>query len=298
MNELTTRTPGLIAAEINKIKEDTRKVVIHNSIEIGKRLEEAKELVEYGEWGIWLETEVNYSKSTANNLMKIFREYGADQISLIGDNLKSQAFGDLTYSQAVLLLGVPQEDREKFIEENTVEDLSTRELKKKIEELKKLTKDKEVLANERDAAYENLKELEESNKDLEESNRVLEEAFNSNVEEKNKLIEEINNLNNEIENVKNQPIELNVTPNENDEEVQAKLNKLKREKEEAERKLLEIQSSNNESAIRYKVHFNTIKNTFKSMLEELEEMKDKNEVDHSKYKNATRNLLNMMSDRL
>ena len=138
MEELQVkRTPGLIAAEINKIKQDTRKIVIYNSIEIGRKLCEAKELVPYGEWSKWLEEEVDYSQSTANNLMKIFNEYGADQISLLGDNLKSQTFGNLTYSQAVLLLGVPEVEREEFVKENNVEDMSARELKKAVDDLKK-----------------------------------------------------------------------------------------------------------------------------------------------------------------
>ena len=39
MSELTTsRTTDLIAAEIINIKEQTKKMVIYNSIEIGRRL--------------------------------------------------------------------------------------------------------------------------------------------------------------------------------------------------------------------------------------------------------------------
>ncbi len=133
MSGLTTRTPGLIAAEINKIKEDTKRILIYNSIEIGRKLTEAKEMLPHGEWGKWLKTEVDYSKTTANNLMKIFQEYGSEQINLLGDNLKSQTFGNLNYSQATLLLGVPAEEREKFVEENNVEEMSARELKKAIE---------------------------------------------------------------------------------------------------------------------------------------------------------------------
>ncbi|MGL5087096.1 MAG: DUF3102 domain-containing protein, partial [Clostridium sp.] len=46
MNELTVnRTPDLIAAEIRNIKEQTRKVVLYNSIEIGRKLTEAKSII-------------------------------------------------------------------------------------------------------------------------------------------------------------------------------------------------------------------------------------------------------------
>jgi len=98
------RTPQLIAIEINSIKEQTRKQVLFNSIEIGKRLAEAKIMLGHGEWGGWLKSYVDYSQSTANNLMRIFTDYGSSQITLFCDNAKSQALGNLSYTQAVALL--------------------------------------------------------------------------------------------------------------------------------------------------------------------------------------------------
>ena len=72
MNELQVqRTPELIAAEINHIKEETKRIVLNNSIEIGRRLTEAKLLIPHGQWGVWLKENVDYSKTTANNLMNI-----------------------------------------------------------------------------------------------------------------------------------------------------------------------------------------------------------------------------------
>ncbi|MDF2892513.1 MAG: hypothetical protein K0R80_2880, partial [Clostridia bacterium] len=46
---LIGRSPELIAAEINNIKNQTRKMMLYNSIEIGRRLIEAKTLVAHGE---------------------------------------------------------------------------------------------------------------------------------------------------------------------------------------------------------------------------------------------------------
>ncbi|MDF2790465.1 MAG: hypothetical protein K0S80_3566, partial [Neobacillus sp.] len=42
MTELLIRTPIMIATEINSIKEQTKKMLLVNSIEIGRRLVEAK----------------------------------------------------------------------------------------------------------------------------------------------------------------------------------------------------------------------------------------------------------------
>lgn len=97
MSNLIERTPSVIAFEINSIKEQTRTFVLQSSIEIGRRLIEAKAVVAHGSWGGWLEENVAYSQSTANSLMKIFKEYDAN----------SQTLGNLNYTQAVTLLGVP-----------------------------------------------------------------------------------------------------------------------------------------------------------------------------------------------
>ena len=132
------RTPQLIAVEINSIKEQARKMVLFNSIEIGRRLSEAKLLLEHGEWGEWLDKSVDYSQRTASNLMRIFEEYGTSQITLFCDNAKSQALANLNYTQAVALLGIPQEDRESFIEKNDIDSMSTRELQAVIKDNQEL----------------------------------------------------------------------------------------------------------------------------------------------------------------
>jgi len=135
MDEITiNRTPNLIAAEINNIKDQTKKMVLYNSIEIGRRLIEAKSLIDHGEWSVWLGKSVDYSQRTATNLMRIFEEYGADQITLLNDNAKSQALANLSYTQAVALLGIAEDEREGFIKGNDIDNMSTRELQKAIKE--------------------------------------------------------------------------------------------------------------------------------------------------------------------
>jgi hypothetical protein len=138
VNQITDRTPQLIAAEINSIKEQTRKMLLFNSIEIGRRLVEAKTMIGHGEWGEWLEKSVDYSQRTASNLMRIFEEYGSNQMGLFGNNANSQAFANLSYTQAVALLGVAKDEREQFIEDNDVPNMSTRELQQAIKEKQEL----------------------------------------------------------------------------------------------------------------------------------------------------------------
>lgn len=292
-NLVVNRTPEVIAAEINSIKEQTRKVVLYNSIEIGRKLVEAKELVPHGEWGNWLEEAVDYSKSTANNLMKIFEEYGSTQITLLDDNLKSQAFGNLNYSQAVLLLGLPSDDREKFVEDNKVDEMSTRELKKAIADLKKVNKEKDNALKERDEAIEKLNASEESN-------RILEEAFNEGAEERKSLEEKVKKLEKEIEEVNSsKPVEtVNVDWEEITSEVQEKMDKLMQEKEAAERKIKELESKQNNSSVKFKIYFEEAGRSYQKLLEELANVKEIDEVEYIKYRKATEKFLNAMLQRI
>jgi hypothetical protein len=92
-------------------------------------------MLPHGQWGEYLKSEVEYSQSTANNFMRIYREYGATQQSLFGGEAKSQAFANLTYTKALRLLAIPaEEDREQFMAEHDVEGMSNRELDKALKE--------------------------------------------------------------------------------------------------------------------------------------------------------------------
>lgn len=123
------RTAGAVAFEIRTLQSQARGIILSYAIEIGRRLEEAKAMLPHGEWGSWLKSELNYSPSAAQNFMKVYREYGDSQQSLFGGIPKSQTFGNLTFSKALSLLAIPdEEERARFAEENDVEHMTTREL--------------------------------------------------------------------------------------------------------------------------------------------------------------------------
>ena len=98
---------------------------VANICQIGKLLTEAKAMVGHGGWGAYLEKEVSYSQSTANNFMRLYDEYGE-----FGPN--SQTFGNLSASQALALLALPAGEREEFAESHDVESMSVRDLKAQI----------------------------------------------------------------------------------------------------------------------------------------------------------------------
>ena len=124
------RTPEQIASEINFIKEQSGKMLLRNAVEIGRRLTEAKELIPHGEWLKWLNESVSYSRSTASRLMKVFREYGPILSSPDGEeNPNGASMHHLNYTQGLILFGISAEDRDQFIADNDVENMSQRELK-------------------------------------------------------------------------------------------------------------------------------------------------------------------------
>lgn len=124
----------IVTVEINVLHRQAQEMALSYAIQIGQRLKEAKAMLPHGEWGRWLETEVPFKPSTAQNFMRIFDEYGSNQTSLFGD-AKSQTIGNLPYTKALKLLAIGDSDeREAFIEENDVANMSTRELEKAIRE--------------------------------------------------------------------------------------------------------------------------------------------------------------------
>ena len=137
------RDINTITSEIRMLQQQSGRLVLEYSIEMGRRLCEAKELLAHGEWGRWLKEEVDFSQSTANNLMRIFREYGDPQGNLFGASANSQTLGNLSFSQALSLLKVPESEREDFVKAHHAEELSSRELDRLIAENRRLKEEKE-----------------------------------------------------------------------------------------------------------------------------------------------------------
>ena len=150
-------------------------------IEIGRRLTEAKAQLKHGEWLPWLREKVEFSETSAQNFMRIAREYG-----------NTHLVGDLGASKALVLLALPASEREDFAsekhlvngEEKSVSEMSKRELEeairqRKLAELKaaetarELDRQKEATA-EAEAAAEKAQEAAEAQRD--EARKAVENA--------------------------------------------------------------------------------------------------------------------------
>lgn len=122
MNEKSiVRSLEVIEAEINFYKQQTATGII----EIGKRLIEAKEQLQHGKWGKWLEEKVDFSHNTANKFMRVAKEFS-----------NCESVKNLGTRKLFLLLDLPAKKREEFIEQNNLEKMTTRLLEEKIGKFK------------------------------------------------------------------------------------------------------------------------------------------------------------------
>ena len=90
---------------------------------IGRCLIEAKEQLPHGEWLPWLNERVEFSERTARNFMRLAREWS-----------NRQALADLGAAKALTLLALPAEEREQFVAEHNVVDMTSRQLQQAIKE--------------------------------------------------------------------------------------------------------------------------------------------------------------------
>ena len=158
IQEGSFRDINIIKTEIRTLYNTALRSELSYAIQLGHKLTEAKALVNHGEWTAWVKENLPFSQDKATMMMQIYENYGANQESLFGD-INSETFRNLGISQAFVLLSVPEEEREEFVRENHVEDMSVRELKQAIAE--------------RDAAQKKSAALEADNKMLRESNVSL-----------------------------------------------------------------------------------------------------------------------------
>lgn len=123
------RSLQVIESEINIYKQQTA----IGMIEIGKRLIEAKEMVTHGEWGKWLD-KIEFSQRTANRFMQVAYEFS-----------NSSALTNLGQTKIFLLLDLPTNERDEFIENNDIENMTTRELQTAIKAMKQAEQEAAML---------------------------------------------------------------------------------------------------------------------------------------------------------
>lgn len=313
MNEI--QSIDTLTAEILILKQQTAQ----NIIEIGKRLIAVKQSLPHGEWGNWLKEKVDFTERTAQNFIRVAKEFS-----------DTKAIADLGITKVYSLLDLPPDEREEFIKNNPVEKMSTRELQKAIKEKQELEKKLKVaeekieknlskftkVETEKTKLKEKLKAIEEKNKEelvnkeveienlkihVSDIKKKLDEAQASgNDEEVEKLQLSLNERESSLfeanskikeleEQLKEKPIDVKETTVEKiPEDVEKELQEL--------REKVSQESSSSEPTIKFSIYFQEIVKGFKELLGTLSEIED--QETHEKYKNAVSGLINKMLDTL
>lgn len=145
-----------ITTEIKLIAEQMNRTVLQGIIEIGRRFDRAKSLVQYGKWGEWCEKCTGYKQSMAENYIKAYQEYGSEQYSLFGDLSESQSIGNLGITKLIELTAIPADEREAFVEENNItEETTVRELHELIQKQKNEIEESEKRSEQQKAELKN-----------------------------------------------------------------------------------------------------------------------------------------------
>lgn len=274
MSELEVkRTPELIGAEIRMYVDAGRRMTLLCGIEIGRRLTEAKEMLEHGAWLPWLEQETDFSTSSAARYMKLFDEYGAAQQGLFGPETNFPTLGNLSISKALSLLAVPEEERESFAAEVHAEEISTRELEEAIRERDEAKKEAETLSNQ-------VEDMAAGNRRLLKEKQTLEEKAKKAEVDLLKKENELKAAQVEIRDLQNRPVEVAV---QKDEEAEKRAEALQKEVEDLKKQL----RTSDRILSAFQVYFNDCQQNLNEMKRLVQEKQETDPDGAAKLKKAT-----------
>lgn len=225
------RSIEVITGEIVELKKQAGEAILG----IGQRLIEAKEMLPHGEWLPWLTERVEFSERTAQNFIRLAREWS-----------NPQALADLGATKALTLLALPPEEREQFIEDHNVIDMSTRQLEQAIKE-----RDEARAAAQRAEADKHT--AEQARAKMAEDMGMLNASLASAQDAREQAVQDVARLEAELADLKAQPVDVAVETvvdqaaiekarAEAVAEMQAKLDKAREKQKKAEAQRQEAQN--------------------------------------------------------
>ena len=187
-DQLESRTIETITDEILDAQRRGGEAILT----IGRCLIEAKEMLPHGEWLPWLNEKVAYSERTAQNFMAVARRYS-----------NPQTLADLGMAKALALLALPDSERDEFVQDHNVIDMSARQLKQAIKERDEAMKAAEEAKADASAA-------EQARAKMEADMAVVNASLAAAREEKQKADQEAARLEQELADLKARPVEVAV----------------------------------------------------------------------------------------
>ena len=156
------------------------KQAAQNIIEVGKRLIQARELVESGKWQNWLETNFSLTARSARNYMQVAERFGKTEIDF-------RFTEDLSPTQMIAMASLPEGEEKQFIAEmaakgTPVENMTTRTLREEIQKYKDESQGKDAkikeLEDSRTTLEDKLEEESKANVALGEANQKMQSTLN------------------------------------------------------------------------------------------------------------------------
>ncbi len=201
---------------------------------IGRCLIEAKEMLPHGEWKDWLADRGEFSERAAQRFMRLAREWS-----------NPTALSDLGATKALTLLALPAEERERFMEDNNVIDMTTRQLEQAIKERDEARKAAEAAKAEASTA-------EQARVKMAEDMTLLNARLAGAREDRERALQDAAKLEEELAELKTRPVDVAVETVADPEalekaraeaiaEMQAKLDKAKERQKKAEAQAKEAQ---------------------------------------------------------
>lgn len=227
----TTRTIEAITDELLDAKRKGGEAILT----IGRCLMEAKEMLPHGEWLPWLNEQVELSERTAQKFMRLAREWS-----------NPSALADLGATKALMLLALPKEERDDFVEDNNIVDMTTRQLEQAIRERDEARKAAEEAKAEASTA-------EQARAKMAEDMALLNARLAGAREDHERALQDVGKLEKELAELKDRPVEVAVETVVDQEaveqarseiraEMKEKLKVARSQRREAEDALAEIQA--------------------------------------------------------
>ena len=182
------RTIEVVTADILEAKRAGGEAILT----IGRCLIEAKNMLPHGEWLPWLNERVELSERTAQKFMKLAREWS-----------NPNTLADLGASKALMLLALPEGEREQFAADHNVIDMSARQLEQAIKERDEARKAAEAAKADAAAA-------EESRAKMENDMHLLNVRLQGSREDRDRAVQDVARLEKELAELKERPVEVAV----------------------------------------------------------------------------------------
>lgn len=317
---LKDKTTETLIGEINQIYSQLE--IIGNMgckliAEAGNRLIVIKNRIGHGNWGKWIEENLNFSQRKANYMMN-FAEKISEENNIFSN---SQMFANLNISTFYKVLAAPEEIQEELVSNPDLPDMTNKKLDEEIKRLKEENQTIPGLNNKIFNLENNINELQETINKLEEKLEEVNEKQNEE-EKKNfedtisKLKEQITKKEEDVLKAKEKIEKLEAAEKEKTEKaVQEAIQDILNEAEENTKKRIEevkaeqlseidelkrenekLKKQSNPRLATFKVKTNILQENFNECMKSIDEIENEETV--SKLKAALKSVLKALEERI